>query len=396
MISTVIVGAGPGGSSTAKAILDRDPDHDVTIIDRHAEPWSKIQCAGGLNVPLLNDMNMKIPNDIITSEVESVILHSPNESLELNGKSIGKHILGLTVDRAAFDKWLLDDAIDAGANVSLATQAKSMDISTQGGERHINLKLSDKSVLPTDYLIGADGANSFIGRWSGIQNGTKEMHVGYQEIWEMPDYPQETMMIWFNTKWAPEGYCWAFPDGNGKVRMGLGIPAGHGNLRNHFNKFAADCDDLFKEFGRVPGVRTNRIGGLISTEAPLKSCVNDFGNIALVGCAGNHTSALTGGGILHSIIAGKALGETIGKGEPLKKYDKRWKSQLGRRLKMHYKLKGMICSYENRDFDRLCSAMSDFEMDSTNVDRQFLRFIKHVMGKDPTLIPSVVKSLIKQ
>lgn len=396
MISTVIVGAGPAGSSTAKAILDNDPDHDVTIIDRYKRPWEKVQCAGGMSHPLLQEMGIKVPDDIVRSELERVILRTPNETLEINGKSIGRRILGLTVDRAAFDKWLFDIAIEAGAKAELATQAKGMDISTQGGERHINLKLSTGTVLPSDYLIGADGANSFIGRWSGIYNGTKELHVGYQETWEMPDYPQEAIMIWFNTKWAPEGYCWAFPDGNGKVRMGIGIPAGIGNLRNYFNKFVADCDDLFKEFGRVPEVRTNRLGGLISTEAPLKSCVNDWGNVALVGCAGAHTSALHGGGIIHSMVAGRALGETIGKGEPLKNYDKQWKSKIGRRLKMHYKLKGMICSYENKDFDRLCSALSDFEMDSTNVDKQFLRFIKHVVGKDPTLIPSVVKSLVKQ
>ncbi|MCK5614846.1 NAD(P)/FAD-dependent oxidoreductase, partial [Candidatus Pacearchaeota archaeon] len=289
MISTVIVGAGPAGSTTAKAILNENPDHEVTIIDRYKEPWSKVQCAGGMSLPLLEEMGIKVPDNIITSKTERVILCTPNETLEINGKSFGRRFLGLTVDRAAFDKWLLDEAIKAGVNVSLATQAKGMDINTHEGEQNINLKLSTGSMISADFLVGADGANSMIGKWSGIQNGTKEMHVGYQETWEMPDYPQETMMMWFNTKWAPEGYCWAFPDGNGRVRMGIGIPTGIGNLKNYFNKFVADCDDLFKEFGRVPGVRTNRIGGLISTEAPLKSCVNDFGNIALVGCAGNHT-----------------------------------------------------------------------------------------------------------
>ena len=75
---------------------------------------------------------------------------------------------------------------------------------------------------------------------------------------------------------------------------------------------------------------------------------------------------------------------------------RRHSKQRKRLRRTHYKLKGMICSYENSDFDRMCSALSDFELDSANVDKQFLRFVKHVMGKDPTLIPSVVKSLIKQ
>src|SRR2546428_353348 len=60
---------------------------------------------------------------------------------------------------------------------------------------------------------------------------------GYGAEYDMyaPHYPQDELFLIMGSQYAPRGYAWAFPRGNGRVRLGVGV-------------LHPDCDDDARAF----------------------------------------------------------------------------------------------------------------------------------------------------
>jgi digeranylgeranylglycerophospholipid reductase len=136
--------------------------------------------------------------------------------------------------------------------------------------------------------------------------------------------------IHFGAKYAPSGYAWMFPKGDGEVNFGLGVLAST-------KKRPTELLAKFKK-NRAPDAKSVRmVAGCIPSTLPLPITVAD--NVMLVGDAARQTNAVSGGGIANSIIAGKLAGEvagnTIARKEPLsnlQEYDRLWRVELERTL----------------------------------------------------------------
>ena len=93
--------------------------------------------------------------------------------------------------------------------------------------------LGDYKVIKTKIIIGADGIESRVGRWAGIktQVNMRDMESCIQYSVGNIEVDTNRIDMYVGDNWAPGGYLWVFPKGDGTANIGLGI--GLNTIRNN-------------------------------------------------------------------------------------------------------------------------------------------------------------------
>ena len=93
-------------------------------------------------------------------------------------------------------------------------------------------------------VIGADGIESKVGRWAGIDTALKPVDVETcaQYLIAGADINQEYCEFYIGNEMAPGGYVWVFPKGGGKANVGIGI------LGSKMGKFKPRPVDYLNDF----------------------------------------------------------------------------------------------------------------------------------------------------
>ena len=105
-----IVGAGPAGSTAAYHLAKKG--HDVTIYEEHAEVGRPIQCTGILTKKLFDIVEYS--KDYMINELSSVDIIGPK------GTKINIPLKEYVICRKKFDTYLINKALDAGAQLRLS------------------------------------------------------------------------------------------------------------------------------------------------------------------------------------------------------------------------------------------------------------------------------------
>jgi geranylgeranyl reductase family protein len=192
----LIVGAGPAGSFAAE-LLAREGARVALFDGRPAgEPKA---CGGGVTAKALKAW----PNllNAVGRTIHELDLYSPS----------GKR-LHLKLDepfavysRAAFDGYLRDRARDAGARV-FSEKIASRKIKKTDGVWRVK---SDSGEWTGSVLVGADGANSGIGRMLAGPLSPSDMEVAFGYRAPLPANGAAPTVVAFLPRWV--GYAWAFP-----------------------------------------------------------------------------------------------------------------------------------------------------------------------------------------
>lgn len=114
MYDVAISGGGPMGSYCAKRCAQAGLS--TLLIERQVPPWTKT-CAGGVLLRAASRLDFKLPERLIEKEVRGfrVIGKDFNERFRFD------RCLTYTVDRSNFDRYLLEMAEKAGAEVRIGT-----------------------------------------------------------------------------------------------------------------------------------------------------------------------------------------------------------------------------------------------------------------------------------
>src|SRR5207245_8820171 len=75
-----------------------------------------------------------------------------------------------------------------------------------------------------DIVVDASGYAARPSRRFGVPIATSAYGIGFEEELEAPAYDQEEAILLLGRQFAPDGYAWAFPCGQGRVRVGVGVP----------------------------------------------------------------------------------------------------------------------------------------------------------------------------
>jgi digeranylgeranylglycerophospholipid reductase len=379
----VVVGSGPAGSTTARFAAENGAK--VLIIERRAEVGVPVLCGEGVSQKVDNFKVLEGKRWIAT-KMDGARLFSPNGTkVTLSAEYAGSET-GYVVYRDIFDQELARGAVNKGAKIMLDTCAVGL-LKKDGKITGVKARHFDEDIdIEADIVVGADGVESRIGKWAGIQTTLKpyDLETCMQYTLTNIDCSSPYCDFYLGKKVAPGGYVWVFPKGKDVANVGIGILASlseSGLAQKLLDKFIVSHPELKK------GEPIRVITGADPVAKPIES-VRD--NLLLVGDAARHVDPITGGGLMTSIEAGKFAGEIIGKAVGQQKFDKQalfeyetlWSKAFGKKLLRNYVAKEIMLDMDDKTLDMLADSLKDYKFEEFST----LSIIKALVTKHPSLL----------
>jgi len=286
----LVVGAGPAGSSTARAAAKGGAE--VILVDKRNVIGQPVQCAEWISKMLTQEIS--IPRSVISQGVEGMRTYLPN------GEMVETRAPGLMIDRGEFDRILVQRAVDAGVELKLSTRA----ISERGEIIVVRDHTSgERSLYDPKVTIGADGPYSIVGKWIGSVNTIFAQGLQYQ----LPlKEPLDMTEVHFYSE-IYGGYGWVFPKG-GTANVGIGVRVRRGASSMHGLKHILDgFIGRLKKAGTITDTKPLSIqSGSIPVGGPHRSQLDSF---LLAGDSAGQTDPITGAGISLAVICGGIAGK---------------------------------------------------------------------------------------
>lgn len=317
----IVVGAGPGGSTTAAHLAARGLD--VVLLEKSSFPRSKV-CGDGLTPRAVKQL-IKLGVDI-SPEAGWLrnkglrIYGGRTEPFELLWPDLAEFPpYGLTRARADFDKILADHAVAAGARLFENTTV-SEPILNPRTDRITGVVAKDGRRFTAPVVVAADGNSSPLARAMGIlPRNDRPMGVAVRTYFTSPKSNDDYMESWLEL-WDGEpgksnlmpGYGWIFPLADGTVNVGLGTVrsrAGSANL-NH-RKMLTDW--LATTPPEWEFTAQNQVGPIEGSALPMSFRRQPAytRGLLLVGDSGGMVSPFNGEGIPYAMEAGEFAADAI-------------------------------------------------------------------------------------
>src|SRR5713226_903395 len=307
----LVIGGGPAG--LAAAIAARMKGFDVTVADGATPPIDKA-CGEGLmpgSLAALRELGVAIgPGDGQVFPGIRFMEGMTSVEASFSGAT------GFGVRRTVLHQKMVERA--QACEITLLWNTPVAGLSREG------TMLGD-AVIKARWIIGADGINSRVRRWSGLDSkGRKEIRVAQRRHFRMKAWTDRV-----EVHWGQKAQAYVTPLGNDETCVALISRDPRMRL-----------EDAWREFPRLAGhlrhaePSSAERGGLTVTRR-LHQVYS--GNIALIGDASGSVDAITGEGLCLSFRQAKALADALGRGN-LANYQRahrrlaRWPYTMGRLL----------------------------------------------------------------
>ncbi|HJQ93414.1 MAG TPA: NAD(P)/FAD-dependent oxidoreductase, partial [Candidatus Thermoplasmatota archaeon] len=320
-VDVLVVGLGPGGLIALREFARQG--FTVLGIDRKQElGWPK-RCAEGVSDEGLAFCGVKPDPAWAYGRIEGAAIYSPS------GKRVvleDASTYGWVVERKIFEKHLARDAILAGGKIMVKTQAvgllrkPSAPDGSPGPVAGIRAEFMGRQFdIRAKLTIGADGIDSFVGKWAGLKtlNRVRDYHAGFQyEMVGVTGYEEKWLHLYFGEEVAPKGYVWIFPKGKGVSNVGIGILAKESEWGNRAQDYLDRWIEAHPElFANASITEINGSGIPVSSRVP--EPIGD--GVLLVGDAAQLVNPIHGGGIIiamrAALIAARVGGEALRRGD---------------------------------------------------------------------------------
>jgi digeranylgeranylglycerophospholipid reductase len=387
----IVVGGGPAGSVTARFAAESGAK--VLILERRSEIGSPVLCGEGIS-QRIDKWNMLDGTRWIASKMDGAKIYSPDGTMVKLSKEIAGNETGYVIYRDIFDQELARRASKAGAKIMLNTEVTEL---KKNDDKIIGVKakrFDEEFDIEADIIIGADGVESKVGQWAGINTilKPKDLETCAQYTLTDVDYKSDYCEFYIGKKIAPGGYIWIFPKGENTFNVGIGLLASQsdsGRPLKLLNHFISKHPELKK------GETIRFLAGAVPVAKPVESYKD---NLLLVGDAARHSDAVTGGGLTTSLEGGKIAGEVVGAAVKEQKFDKeflssyenRWKEAYGTKLIRDYIVKEIMLDFDDKTLNMLADSLKDYKFDEVST----LGLLKAIVKKHPSLLIKL-KPLIK-
>jgi digeranylgeranylglycerophospholipid reductase len=381
----IVVGAGPAGSTTARYAAKGGAS--VLLMEKRQEIGSPVRCGEGISKEFLPKVDVE-PNPLwIATDIDGARLVSPSGHEFLVDESLAGDEVGYVIERDLFDRDMAYLAAKAGAEV--VVKCTTTELLRDGG-KIAGVKVvhnGEERTVRAKLVVGADGYESQIGRWAGIDTSLKTKDIMSCVQYRMTDIDANAKYCeFFIGGVAPGGYVWVFPKSDDTANVGIGVQAAllkqGGQVKGYLDKWIAS-QPRFKD-GKV----LDMVSGGVSVCAPIDQTVTD--GLLLVGDAARMIDPMTGGGISNGCRAGKIAGQVAAEAvkandtsaQFLMKYDKGWRDILEEKLYRNFMAKEKIAELSDDTFDKVIQVLADSDMEKINV----FNILKVIKVKYPELV----------
>lgn len=366
----LVIGAGPAGSIAARTAAEKGLD--VLLIEKRQEIGDPVRCAEGASKEYLRKY-VGIDKRWVCADLKGSRIYSPDGTKVEMSEEIAGAEVGFVIERKVFDRALAEQAAKAGAEVRVKTRATGLLIEDDFVKGARLMHLGKEYVVHAKVVIGADGVESKVGRWAGIDTSLKPIDIETcaQYLVTGVDIDQQYCEFYIGNEIAPGGYVWVFPKGEGKANVGIGVL---GNKTGKFKPRPIDYLNTFME-KNFPDAK---IIEMVFGGVPVSGCIEKTSSngLMLVGDAARQSDPITGGGILNAMEAGRMAGEAayeaISAGDvSLKKleeaYEKRWRPTLGHAINMSLIVKNCFIDLTDEDLNSLAHSLKDVKFERMNL-----------------------------
>jgi menaquinone-9 beta-reductase len=413
----IVVGAGPGGSSTAAFLARRGVS--TLLLDKASFPRDKV-CGDGLTPQAIYWLERLGCVDEVLAATNACI---PSGDLYINGEF---QLSGnfpdtspiypgfcILLDRHSFDHILMRNALACGAHFEGDRLVR--EVKREGAVMRV---LADhegrRCEVRGRIVIGADGVSSTVSRAIGNTLKAGVTAVSVRTYYRDVEVEGSQLKVYFDRDFFP-GYGWLFVDDTGFANIGLGYAfdpnfPGLRSLRRELARFLES--DLAGPLAKA--TRCGKISGGAASFYKPRAIVAD--GVMLVGDAANQADPMNGGGIHKAMesafFAAQAAVEALASGDfsrrSLGLYEEMW----SRQFELDWRTAEFFLSIaKNPNLKDFCLFMMRQIGRLTTEDRQFQDFcsgvfsgviaqsaclsplaVYHAFPKDPAVWMSVLEN----
>ncbi|UEC42460.1 MAG: Digeranylgeranylglycerophospholipid reductase [Methanothrix sp.] len=363
----VVVGAGPAGSMTAKAAAEAGLK--VVMLEKRQEIGDPVRCAEGVSKASLKKLADPDPA-WISAEVKGARIRAPDGTEIVISEDRAGAEVGYVLERKVFDRALAQKAAEAGAEVMVKTRALGLLWEEDVPAGVYAQFVGERFKIEAPLVIGADGVESKVGRWAGIDTALKpkDIETCAQFLVQDEEIDEDYCEFCLGNQIAPGGYVWSFPKGRGIANVGIGVLGSKADPGMPMR--------LLREFmkARFPdGKVLEVVVGGVPVSGPIERTVAD--GIILVGDAARQSDPITGGGIINAMNAGVMAGEIaadlVPKGEldmgSLQVYEKRWRETIGKHISRNFAVKEFFVDLTDDDLNQLIHSLDGIDVAEMNL-----------------------------
>ncbi len=340
MHDVIVVGGGPVGCFTASLLARKD--FDTLVLERNPSVGHGVICTGLIGVEAFDRFHL--PRGSVINQIQDMSFFSPS-GIRFSYRPGSP--MASVVDRCQFDKDMADMALSHGARLRRNSLVRDIKIREDG--LNVEVESRGKSYdLRARMAVVACGFNPELTEKLGL-GSPRECLQGAEVVLDVAGLRETEIYVGRDV--APESFAWVVPMSSEKARIGMTT--------------RENADLFLRSFLHNPRIRdrikshNQKINVDVIPIRPIKKSFTR--RVLVVGEAAGQVKSTTCGGIYYGLISAKLAAETIedafsqGRFDDgiLKRYERRWKDELGGELEIGYRLRQIFWGIEDKKIDRL-------------------------------------------
>jgi len=380
----IVVGAGPAGSTAARYAAAGGAS--VLVLEKDRDVGYPVRCGEAVSHEGVVQFIQPDPK-WIAATVTRFRLVAPD------GKEVTPLLdgSGYVLERRIFDYELAKLAAKEGAEV--VTKAYVYDLLKPNGKAEgVKALIKDEKVeLRAKVVVGADGVETRVGKWAGIDTTChiSDMESCAQMTIAGIEVDQDVLEFYFGDEVSPGGYLWIFPKGKNAANVGLGVSVEHAKKKAAIRYLHEFVDRRFPD----AAILTHIAGGVPCA----KTCETIVkNNVMLVGDAAHQVNPVSGGGIISGMIGGMIAGEVAAEAvrandlSRLAEYQRRWHKRLGWRHEVFYNIKEAIADFS----DETLNSIAESALKLPEGKRTLAGIFRTALWNKPSILLDVAKVFV--
>lgn len=338
----LVIGAGPAGLVAAHTLVSRKAG-TVVLIDRR-DPWREpVACGEGVHLKPFRKASPFPIDPWIRHSIDRCKLATPEAAFVWQSPGDGA-----IIDRSRMQADFSHEVAKLGGLCHFRCRAVELSklvdgIRTIRCEGEFQGAAPTQSVLQARCVIDASGPASTLGREEGLTPPKPDIEPAVFALVEGLDFDPGAIEMWYSRTFAPGGYAWLFPSGNGRANVGVVCARGSGLApREGLKRFLSHLK---------PGLEPQAVhGGAIPCGSGAGPLARDL--LFKAGDAAAMVHPLDRSGIVEAMVAGRLAAENAmaALSEPdesrreahYRRYRRSWRSGWGRAYALAARIKPLI------------------------------------------------------